>query len=102
MTAYQATAPSSEIKIENINQLLSEEFVYESSVTKFGRPIRDKYEDFIGYDVNPLKNYDRRNFQNASDVSDLIFPNTRQATEEDIKIIMPEELGIHSIIAVLC
>ena len=81
-----ATAPSSEIKIENINQLLSEEFVYESSVTKFGRPIRDKYEDFIGQDVNPLKNYDRRNFQNASDVSDLIFPNfTRQATEEDIK-----------------
>ena len=36
--------------------------------------------------MNPLKNYDRRNFQNASDVSDLIFPNfTRQATEEDIK-----------------
>ena len=57
---------------------------------------RDKYEDFIGQDVNPLKNYDRRNFQNASDVSDLIFPNfTRQASfEEDIKIIMPEELEI--------
>ena len=79
-------APSSEIKNENTNHLLAEEFKYGSSVTKFGRPIRDKYEDFIGQDVNPLKDYDRRNFQNANDVTDLIFPNfTRQATEEDIK-----------------
>ena len=39
-----AKAPNSEIKNENTIQLLSEEFVYESSVTKFGRPIRDKYK----------------------------------------------------------
>tara|TARA_B100001248_G_C27397936_1_gene467145 strand:- start:666 stop:2039 length:1374 start_codon:yes stop_codon:yes gene_type:complete len=83
--------PVSPINTESHSVRLAEEYDYVSEVTKFGRPIRDKYSDYCNEVKDPLKNYDIRNFNN---VSGLIFPKlVRQATEEDIQKNFARRVG---------
>ena len=83
--------PVSPINTESHSARLAEEYDYVSEVTKFGRPIRDKYSDYCNEVKDPLKNYDIRNFNN---VSGLIFPKlVRQATEEDIQQNFARRVG---------
>ena len=78
--------PKGVVTLQNTNSRASEENEYTKSILSFGRPLKDRYEQFRLQVKNPLQDYVIRNLENESCRLDgVIFPKLkRSSTLEDV------------------
>ena len=79
--------PKGVVTLQNTNSRASEENEYAKAILSFGRPLKDRYEQFRQQEKNPLQDFVIRNLENDSCRLDgVIFPKLkRSSTLEDVR-----------------
>ena len=71
--------------------MVSKESAYAESVMSFARPLRDRYEDYLENEFEPLANFEIRDF---GPITGIVLPGLkRPATLEEVNQRWLEEWG---------
>ena len=76
---------------QSASQTVSSESAYAESVMSFSRPLRDRYEDYLENEFEPLANFEIRDF---GPITGIVLPGLkRPATPEEVNQKMARRVG---------
>ena len=76
---------------QSASEMVSKESAYAESVMSFARPLRDRYEDYLENEFEPLANFEIRDF---GPITGIVLPGLkRPATLEEVNQKMARRVG---------